>query len=93
MKRLGLVVPVVLLFILILLVMALGKLRDALLVIMILPFALVGGVIALWLWKMTFSVSAAVAFIVLLGVAVQNGVLLISFMRQLMDEGKDLPVA
>ncbi len=93
MKRLGLVVPVVLLFILILLVMALGKLRDALLVIAVLPFALVGGVIALWLWKMTFSVSAAIAFIVLLGVAVQNGVLLISFLRQLLDEGKTLPVA
>lgn len=93
MKRLGLVVPVVLLFILVLLVMALGKLRDALLVIAILPFALVGGVIALWLWKMTFSVSAAIAFIVLLGVAVQNGVLLISFLRQLLDEGKTLPVA
>lgn len=93
MKRLSLVVPVVLLFILILLVMALGKLRDALLVIAILPFALVGGVIALWLWDMTFSVSAAVAFIVLLGVAVQDGVLLMSFMRQLIDEGKALPVA
>ncbi|PKL40381.1 MAG: CusA/CzcA family heavy metal efflux RND transporter [Candidatus Riflebacteria bacterium HGW-Riflebacteria-1] len=93
MKRLGLVVPVVLLFILILLVMALGKLRDALLVITILPFALVGGIIALWLWEMTFSVSAAIAFIVLLGVAVQDGVLLISFMRQLLDEGKELPVA
>lgn len=93
MKRLGLVLPVVLLFILILLVMALGKLRDALLVIAVLPFALVGGVIALWLWGMTFSVSAAIAFIVLLGVAVQNGVLLISFLRQLLDEGKTLPVA
>ncbi|KAF1079472.1 MAG: CzcABC family efflux RND transporter, transmembrane protein [Candidatus Rifleibacterium amylolyticum] len=93
MSRLALVVPVVLLFILILLVMALGKLRDALLVIAILPFALVGGIIALWLWNMTFSVSAAVAFIVLLGVAVQDGVLLISFMRQLIEEGKALPVA
>ncbi|HPT48460.1 MAG TPA: efflux RND transporter permease subunit, partial [Candidatus Rifleibacterium sp.] len=93
MKRLGLVVPVVLLFILILLVMALGKLRDALLVIAVVPFALVGGIIALWLWNMTFSVSAAIAFIVLLGVAVQNGVLLISFLRQLLDEGKTLPVA
>ena len=93
MKRLGMVVPVVLLFILILLVMALGKLRDALLVIAVVPFALVGGIIALWLWNMTFSVSAAIAFIVLLGVAVQNGVLLISFLRQLLDEGKTLPVA
>lgn len=93
MTRLAMVVPVVLLFILILLVMALGKLRDALLVVLVLPFALVGGVIALWLWKMTFSVSAAIAFIVLLGVAVQNGVLLISFLRQLLDEGKTLPVA
>lgn len=90
MRRLGLVVPIVLLLIMILLVIALGKLRDAVLVIAILPFALVGGVIALWLWKMTFSVSAAIAFIVLLGVAVQNGVLLISFLRQLLDEGVPL---
>lgn len=93
MKRLGLVVPVVLLFILVLLVMALGKLRDALLVIAILPFALVGGVVAMWLWKMTFSVSAAIAFIVLLGIAVQDGVLLISFLRQLLDDGVPLQVA
>ncbi|MDD3001607.1 MAG: CusA/CzcA family heavy metal efflux RND transporter [Candidatus Riflebacteria bacterium] len=93
MKQLAIVVPIVLLLILVLLVMALGKLRDALLVISILPFALVGGVVALWGWNMTFSVSAAIAFIVLLGIAVQDGVLLVSFMRQLIDEGEELSTA
>jgi cobalt-zinc-cadmium resistance protein CzcA len=93
MKRLGIVLPVVLLLILVLLVMALGKLRDAMLVISILPFALVGGIFALRAWNMTFSVSAAIAFIVLLGIAVQDGVLLISFMRQLLNEGADLLTA
>ena len=73
--------------------MALGKLRDAMLVISILPFALVGGIFALRAWNMTFSVSAAIAFIVLLGIAVQDGVLLISFMRQLLNEGADLLTA
>lgn len=93
MRHLSIVVPVVLLFILVLLVMALGKLRDALLVIAILPFALVGGVIALRLWDMTFSVSSAIAFIVLLGIAVQDGVLLVSFMRTLINAGEKLEVA
>ena len=93
MKQLGIVLPVVLLLILVLLVMALGKLRDAMLVISILPFALVGGIFALRAWDMTFSVSAAIAFIVLLGIAVQDGVLLISFMRQLLNEGADLLTA
>ena len=70
--------------------MALGSFRDSLLVILNLPFALVGGVLAIAAIGMPLSVSAAVAFIVLLGIAVQNGVVLIAFFRQLRAEGRSV---
>lgn len=87
MQRLSIVVPIALFLILCLLFMALGNIRDSLLVILNLPFALVGGILAIWAWGMPLSVSAAVAFICLLGIAVQNGVVLITFFRQLRDDG------
>jgi cobalt-zinc-cadmium resistance protein CzcA len=90
MRRLSVVVPIALALILFLLYLALGSIRDSLLVILNLPFALVGGVIAVWLFGMHLSVSAAVAFIVLLGIAVQNGVVLFAFLRQLREEGKSV---
>ena len=64
--------------------------RDSLLVILNLPFALVGGIVAIWAFGMPLSVSAAVAFIVLLGIAVQNGVVLMAFFRQLRESGKSV---
>jgi len=88
MRRLAIVVPIALLLVLLFLYMALGSVRDSLLVVLNLPFALVGGVVAIWLWGMHLSISAAVAFIVLLGIAVQNGVVLVAFFRQLREEGK-----
>jgi cobalt-zinc-cadmium resistance protein CzcA len=87
MQRLAIVVPAALFLIFCLLYMALGTLRDSLLVILNLPFALVGGILAIRAWDMPLSVSAAVAFICLLGIAVQNGVVLIAFFRQLRDTG------
>jgi len=87
MARLAWVVPVALALIVVLLMLALGNGRDAALVILNLPFALIGGVLALRASGLTFSVSAAVAFIVLLGIAVQNGVLLLAFFRQRINEG------
>jgi len=90
MKRLSVVVPIALLLILLFLYLALGSIRDSLLVILNLPFALVGGVLAIWLYRMPLSVSAAVSFIVLLGIAVQNGVVLVAFFRQLRAEGKSV---
>lgn len=87
MKRLSIVVPAALFLIFCLLFMALGTLRDSLLVILNLPFALVGGILAIRAWNMPLSVSAAVAFICLLGIAVQNGVVLITFFRQLRNTG------
>jgi cobalt-zinc-cadmium resistance protein CzcA len=93
MRQLAVVVPVALLLVLLLLYLALGTLGDALLVLLNLPFALVGGVVAVVAFRMPLSVSAAVAFIVLLGVAVQNGVVLVAFFRQLRREGKGVEQA
>jgi heavy metal efflux system protein len=87
MRQLSIVVPMALLLILFLLYSALGSARNAILVLMNLPFALVGGVVAAVAFKMTLSVSAAVAFIVLLGIAVQNGVVLVAFFTQLRERG------
>lgn len=90
MRQLLLVVPIALLLILVLLFIALESFGSSLLVLLNLPFALVGGVLAVVVFQMPLSVSAAVAFIVLLGVAVQNGVVLVSFFRQLRKEGRSV---
>jgi cobalt-zinc-cadmium resistance protein CzcA len=90
MRQLAIVVPVALLLIMVLLYTALGSLRNALLVLLNLPFALIGGVIAVVAFRMPVSVSAAVAFIVLLGIAVQNGVVLLAFFRQLRQRGESV---
>lgn len=87
MRQLSIVVPIALLLIVVLLYLALGHLGDAMLVLLNLPFALVGGVIAVVIFGMPLSVSASVAFIVLLAIAVQNGVVLVSFIRQLRGRG------
>lgn len=90
MRQLSIVVPIAILIIMLLLYLALGSIRDSLLVVLNLPFALVGGILAIKLFAMPLSVSAAVAFIVLLGIAVQNGVVLVAFFRQLREEGKSV---
>jgi len=90
MRQLSIIVPVSLGLILVLLYMALGSVWLSLLVLLNLPFALVGGVIAVAIFRMPLSVSAAVAFIVLLGIAVQNGVILVAFFRQLRAGGADV---
>jgi cobalt-zinc-cadmium resistance protein CzcA len=93
MRQLAIVVPMVLLLILFLLYSALGSARNAALVLLNLPFALVGGVVAAVAFRMTLSVSAAVAFIVLLGIAVQNGVVLVVFFKQLRERGVEVKAA
>jgi heavy metal efflux system protein len=90
MRQLAIVVPVALLLIMVLLYVALGSVWSAILVLLDLPFALVGGVIAVVAFRMPVSVSAAVAFIVLLGIAVQNGVVLVAFFRQLRARGESV---
>jgi cobalt-zinc-cadmium resistance protein CzcA len=90
MRQLSIVVPIALILIFILLFAALGSIRHSLLVLAILPFALVGGVLAVAAFGINLSVSSAVAFIVLLGIAVQNGVVLVAFFRQLSASGLGL---
>jgi cobalt-zinc-cadmium resistance protein CzcA len=92
-QRLQVVVPVVLLLIFGLLFMAFGSAKDAAVIFSGVPLALTGGVLALWLRGIPFSISAGVGFIALSGVAVLNGVVLVSFIRRLLDDGMDLDSA
>ena len=80
-------VPICFALIYLLLLGSLGSARDALLVFSAVPLALTGGVVALWLRGMTFSISSAVGFIALSGVAVLNGLVMLTFIRQLLQEG------
>lgn len=86
-QRLTVVVPVCFFLIFLLLYSALGSPRDALLVFSAVPLALTGGIVALWLRDMPFSVPAAVGFIALSGVAVLNGLVMLTFIKQLIAEG------
>jgi len=89
-KRLQLVVPLALLMVLVLLFTMFGNIRDGLLVFTGIPFALTGGVLALWMRGIPLSISAAVGFIALCGVAVLNGLVMLSFIRTLREEGRSL---
>lgn len=89
-ERLMIVVPITLLLILGLLFMAFGSARAALLIFSGVPLALTGGIVALWLRGIPFSISAGVGFIALSGVAVLNGVVMVSFIRSLIEEGLKL---
>ena len=86
-QRLMIVVPITLLLILGLLYSSFNSLRDALIIFTGVPMALTGGVIALSLRGMPLSISAAIGFIALSGVAVLNGVVMLSFIRELRDQG------
>jgi cobalt-zinc-cadmium resistance protein CzcA len=86
-QRLLIVVPICFVLIYLLLLGSLESARDALLVYSAVPLALTGGVVALWLRGMSFSISSAVGFIALSGVAVLNGLVMLTFIRQLLLEG------
>jgi len=86
-SRLALVVPLALSLILFLLWMAFRSLSAALLIFLNVPFAVIGGVAALWVRDIPFSISAGVGFIALFGVAVLNGLVLVAFARQLEEQG------
>ncbi len=92
-RRLQIVVPVALMLIFGLLFMSFGNVRDALLVFSGVPLALTGGVFALWLRDIPLSISAGIGFIALSGVAVLNGLVMISFIRSLRAEGKPIDAA
>ncbi|MCK3827012.1 CusA/CzcA family heavy metal efflux RND transporter [Pseudomonas sp. W2Aug9] len=92
-ERLRIVVPVALLLVFGLLFMMFNNLKDGLLVFTGIPFALTGGIMALWLRDIPLSISAGVGFIALSGVAVLNGLVMIAFIRNLREEGRSLAVA
>ena len=87
MKRLSVIVPISLTLIFVLLFWTFQNVRQALLIVLNVPFALIGGLFALWLTGIHLSVSAAVGFIALFGIAVQNGLILVSQFNALMREG------
>jgi cobalt-zinc-cadmium resistance protein CzcA len=86
-NRLEIVVPIALLIVFLLLYAIFNNLRDGLIVFSGVPFAMTGGVLALWLRDIPFSISAGVGFIALSGVAVLNGLVMISFIRVLRESG------
>ncbi|MDQ7982119.1 CusA/CzcA family heavy metal efflux RND transporter [Paraburkholderia sp. SARCC-3016] len=92
-ERLRIVVPAALLMVFVLLYVMFGNVKDGLLVFTGIPFALSGGIVALWLRGLPFSITAAVGFIALSGVAVLNGLVMLSFIRTLREEGIDLDAA
>ncbi len=89
--RLAIVVPVALALIFVLVFMALGSLRQTLLVYTGIPLAVTGGIFALWARGLPFSISAGVGFIALSGVAVLNGLMMISYFNLLREQGRDVP--
>lgn len=91
--RLAIVVPVALAMIFLLIFMAFRSMRQAAIVYTGIPLAVTGGIFALWLRDLPFSISAGVGFIALSGVAVLNGVMMISFFNQLREEGKSVAEA
>ncbi|MES1927236.1 CusA/CzcA family heavy metal efflux RND transporter [Salinisphaera sp. T31B1] len=93
MARLYLVVPVTLGLIFLLLFSAFGSLRYAALIFLNVPFAITGGIFALWVSGLYVSVPAAVGFIAVFGVAVLNGVVLVSYINQLRDQGMEMAEA
>src|SRR5574343_624138 len=92
-QRLQIVVPVSLILVCVLLFAMFGNAKDGLLVFTGIPFALTGGILALWLRDIPMSISAAVGFIALSGVAVLNGLVMIAFIRSLREQGRVLDKA
>ncbi len=92
-QRLAIVVPITLALVIALLVMALGSIKDAAIIFSGVPLALTGGIMALLLRDIPFSISAAVGFIALSGIAVLNGLVMISFIRDLRLHGQALSEA
>lgn len=89
-KTLAHIVPICLLAIFLLLFMTFGNVKDAILTLLNVPFALIGGILALHLTRMNFSISAGIGFIALFGVCIQNGVILISVFRNNLMQGNGL---
>ena len=93
MARLAVVVPLVIALIFLLLFFTFGNMRQAALILLAIPFAMVGGLLALWIGGLYLSVPASVGFIALFGVAVLNGVVKIAYINQLREQGMPLDEA
>jgi len=87
------VLPASLLIVFCLLFATFRSTRQALLILLAVPFALVGGIAALWIRGLNLNLSASIGFIALFGVAVLNGIVMVSYINRLRDEGKDLHTA
>ncbi len=92
-KRLAIVVPITLLVICLLLYSSFGSLKNTLLILLNIPLALVGGVVALWLSGQNLSVPASVGFIALFGIALENGMVLVTYLNQLIRGGLEIDEA
>ncbi len=86
-KRLALVVPVTLLIIVLLLFMNFNSLKNTFLILLNIPLALVGGIVGLWLTGQNLSVPSSVGFIALFGIALENGMVLVTYLNQLLRDG------
>ena len=88
--RLAIIVPMALVFIFVLIFLSFGSFRQAALIFVCVPLAVTSGIFALWVRDMPFTISAGVGFIALSGIAVLNGIMLISFINQLRREGRSV---
>jgi cobalt-zinc-cadmium resistance protein CzcA len=86
-KRFAVVIPITLFFVLLLLYSSFNSIKNTLLILLNIPLALVGGVVALWITKQNLSVPASVGFIALFGIALQNGIVLVTYINQLVRDG------
>jgi cobalt-zinc-cadmium resistance protein CzcA len=89
-RRLSIIVPLALALIFVLIFLSFGNVRQAILIFTCVPLAVTGGIVALWLRDMPFTISAGIGFIALSGIAVLNGIMLISYINQLRSQGADL---
>ena len=87
MARLAIAVPIAIGLILLLLYVSFGSLVDTLIAGSAIPMALIGGILGLWLADMSFSISAAIGFVALFGIAAMNGIMVVSCFNRLIDGG------
>lgn len=92
-KRLALVVPVTLLIVMFLLFMNFNSLKNTFLILLNIPLALVGGIVGLWLTGQNLSVPSSVGFIALFGIALENGMVLVTYLNQLLRDGEEIDAA
>ena len=87
MRRLSIILPLTVLLIFVMLFSSFASVRNAILIIVNIPLALIGGIFALWISGQYLSVPASVGFIALFGVSVENGIVMVSYFNQLRKEG------